>query len=71
MILKFNRQQKDKGLKILTPNQMLSSLPISLAQLEVGNNSEKLENEIRELLYSLCRSKKLARNIYKSLVDII
>ena len=71
MILKFNRQQKDKGLKILTPNQMLSSLPISLAQLEAGNNSEKLENEIRELLYSLCRSKKLARNIYKSLVDII
>ena len=50
---------------------MLSSLPISLAQLEVGNNSEKLENEIRELLHSLCRSKKLARNIYKSLVDII
>ena len=70
-ILEFNRQQKGQGLKILTPNQMLSSLPISLAQLEVGNNSEKLENEIRELLYSLCRSKKLARNIYKSLVDII
>ena len=59
MILEFNRQQKDKGLKILTPNQMLSSLPISLAQLEAGNNSEKLENEIRELLYSLCRSKNL------------
>ena len=38
---------------------MLSSLPISLAQLEAGNNSEKLENEIRELLYSLCRSKNL------------
>ena len=70
-ILEFNRQQKGQGLKILTPNQMLSSLPISLAQLEAGNNSEKLENEIRELLYSLCRSKKLARNIYKSLVDII
>ena len=44
-----------KGLKILTPNQMLSRLPISLAQLKAGNNSEKLKNEIRQLLYSLHR----------------
>ena len=50
---------------------MLSSLPISLAQLKAENNSENLENEIRKLLYSLYTSKKLARNIYKSLVDII
>ena len=49
---------------------MLSRLPISLAQLKAGNNSEKLENEIRELLYSLYRSKTLTKNIYKSLVDI-
>ena len=48
-----------KGLKILTPNQMLSTLPISSAQLNAGNNSEKLKNEIRQLLYSLYRSKKL------------
>ena len=39
-----------KGLKILTPNQMLSRLPISLTQLKAGNNSEKLKNEIRRLL---------------------
>ena len=39
-----------EGLKILTPNQMLSRLPISLAQLKAGNNSEKLKNEIRHLL---------------------
>ena len=58
-ILEFNEQQKGKGLKILTPNQMLSRLPISLAQLKAGNNSEKLKNEIRQLLYSLYRSKKL------------
>ena len=45
------------GLKILTPNQMLSRLPISLAQLKAGNNSEKLKNEIRQILYSLYRSK--------------
>ena len=58
-------------LKILTPNQMLSRLPISLAQLKAGNNSQKLKNEIRQLLYSLYRSKKLTKNVYKSLVDII
>ena len=60
-----------KDLKILTPSQMLSRLPISLAQLKAGNNSEKLKNEIRQLLYSLYRSKKLTKNVYKSLVDII
>ena len=50
---------------------MLSRLPISLAQLKAGNNSEKLKNEIRQLLYSLYRSKKLTKNVYKSLTDII
>ena len=72
-ILKFNqlKQQEGKGFKILTPNQMLSRLPISLAQLKAGNNSEKLKNEIRQLLYSLYRSKKLTKQIYKSLIDII
>ena len=49
------------GLKILTPNQMLSRLPITLAQLKAGNNFEKLKNEIRQLLYSLYRSKKLTK----------
>ena len=58
-ILNFNKKiQSGGGLKILTPNQMLSRLPITLAQLKAGNNSEKLKNEIRQLLYSLCRSKK-------------
>ena len=70
-ILEFNRQQQGQGLKILTPNQMFSRLPISLAQLKAGNNSEKLKNEIRQLLYSLYRSKKLTKQLYKSLVDII
>ena len=71
-ILCFNQlNQEKKGLKILTPNQMLSRLRISLAQLKAGNNSEKLKNEIRQILYSLCRSKKLTKKVYKSLVDII
>ena len=55
-ILEFNKQkQSELGLKILTPNQILSSWPITLAQLKAGNNSEKLKNEIRQLLYSLYR----------------
>ena len=65
------RNQQGKGSKILTPNQMLSRLPISLAQLKAGKNSEKLKNEIRQLLYSLYRSKKLRKQPYKSLIDII
>ena len=50
---------------------MLSRLPISLAQLKAGNNSEKLKNEIRKILHSLYRSKKLTKQLYKSLLDII
>ena len=55
-ILNFNKKiQSRGGLKILTPNQMLSRLPITLTQLKAGNNSEKFKNEIRKLLYSLYR----------------
>ena len=61
----FNRQQQGRGLKILTPNQMFSRLPISLAQLKAENNSSKLENEIRQLLYCLYRSKKLRKTSIK------
>ena len=50
---------------------MFCRLPISLAQFNAGNNSEKLKREIRQLLYSLYRSKKLTKNSYKSLTDII
>ena len=50
-ILRFNKEkQEGQGIKILTPNQMLSRLPISLAQLQAGNNSEKIKNETRQLL---------------------
>ena len=56
LILKFNQlNQSGQGLKILTPNQIRSRLPISLAQLIAGNDLEKLKNEIRQLLYSLDR----------------
>ena len=64
-------RQSAKGLKILTPQQMLGRLPTSLAQLKAGNNSEKLKNEIRQLLCSLYRSKKLNKIIYENLIKII
>ena len=65
------KKQEGQGLKILTPQQMISRLLISLAQLKAGNNSQKLKNEIRQLLYSLYRSKKLSKTIYNSLISAI
>ena len=50
---------------------MLSRLPIFLAHLKAGHNSEKLKNEIRQLSYSLYRSKKLTKQLHKSLINII
>ena len=71
-ILHFNRQtQEGQGLKILTPDQMLGRLPITLAQLKAGNNSEKVKNEIRQLLYLLYCSKKLTKTIYNNLINTI
>ena len=72
-VLKFNKrnQQKGQGIKILTPNQMLSRLPITLAQLKAGKNSEKLKNEIRQLLYSLYHSKNMTKQVYNGLINYI
>ena len=72
MILKFNKQnQEAKGLNILTPQQMLSRLQITLARLKAVNNSDKLKNEIRQLLYSLHRSKNMAKQVYNNLINHI
>ena len=65
------RNQQAKGLKILTPYQMLSRLPITSTQLKAGNNSQKLINDIRKLLYSLYCSKKLTKTINNNLINII
>ena len=65
------KNQLGQGLKILTPDLILSRLPITLAQLKAGNNSQKFINEIRQLLYSLYSSKNLTKQLYKSLVEII
>ena len=70
-IIEFKKQNKSgKGLRILAPNQMVSRLPTFLTQLKAGNNSENLKNEIRQILYSLYRSKKITKQLYKSLIDI-
>ena len=66
-----NENQLGEGLKILTLDQMLSRLPITLAQLKAGNKSEKLINEIRQILYLLYRSKKLTKKIYNHLISTI
>ena len=50
---------------------MLTRLPITLAQLQAGNNSQKLKNEIRQLLYSLYRSKKLTKTVYENSIATI
>ena len=72
LILDFDQQnQQGEGLKTLTLNQMLSRLPIALAQLKAGNNSKKFINEIRQLLYSLYCSKKLTKAIYNHLIKAI
>ena len=71
-IIRFIKQtQQVNGLKILTPSQMLSRLPITLAQLKAGNNSEKLKNEIRQLLYSLYHSKNVTKQVYNNLIKYI
>ena len=50
---------------------MLSRLPVSLAQLKAGNNSQKLKNEIRQLLYSLYKSKNPSKTIFNNLINAI
>ena len=71
-ILYFNQlDQQGSGLKILTADWILSRLQITLAQLKAGHNYDKLKNEVRELLHSLYRSKKLTKQLCKSLIGII
>ena len=60
-----------RGLKILTPKQMLQRLPIALAQVKAGNNSESLLNEIRQIVYSLHQSKQITKKIYNNIIKSI
>ena len=58
-----NNKTEGKGLKILTPKQMLQRLPIALAQLKAGNNLESLWNEIRQIFYFLYQSKQITKKV--------
>ena len=68
---KLAREQEGTGLKILTPNQMLKRLRIALAQVKGGNNSESLLNEIRQIVYSLYRSKEITKKVYNNIISSI
>ena len=63
--------QEGKGIKILTPNQMLKRLSIALAQVKAGNNSESLLNEIRQIVYSLYRSKEITKKVCNNIINSI
>ena len=62
---------KGTGLKILTPKQMLQRLPIALAQVKAGNNSESLLNEIKQVVYSLYQQKKITKKVYNNIIKSI
>ena len=62
---------EEKGLKILTPKQILQRLPIALAQVKAGNNSESLLNEIRQIVYSLYQSKQITKKVYNNIIKSI
>ena len=59
------------GLKISTSNQMFKRLPIALAQIKAGNNSESLLNEIRQIVYYLYRSKKITKMLYNNIINSV
>ena len=65
------RKQDGTGLKILTPKQMLQRLPIALAQVKAGNNSESLLNEVRKIVYYLYQSKEITRKVYNNIINSI
>ena len=60
-----------KGLKMLTPKQLLQRLPITLAQVKAGNNSESLLNKIRKIVYSLYQSKEITKKVYNNIIKSI
>ena len=62
---------KPSSFKIYTPNQMLKRLPIALAEVKAGNNSEILLNEIRQIVYSLYRSKEISKKVYNNIIKSI
>ena len=67
----IKNKTEGKGVKILTPKQMLQRLPTALAQVKAGNNSESLLNEIRQIVYSLYQSKQIPKKVYNNIIKSI
>ena len=65
------KEAKGKGLKVLTPKQILQRLPIALAQVKVGNTSENLSNKIRQIIYSLYQAKEITKKVYNNIMNSI
>ena len=63
------RRKHGEGLKILTPKKMLQRLSIAPAQVKAGNTSEKLFNEIRQIIYSLYRAKEITKKVYNNIMN--
>ena len=68
---KLAKEQEGTGIKIITPNQMLKRLPIALAQIKAGNNSESWLNKIRQIVYSLYRSKEITKKVYNNIIKSV
>ena len=73
MIIEVKRlaKQEGTGLKILTSKQILQRLPIALAQIQEGNNSKSLLNEIRQVVYTLYQSKEITKKVYNNIIKSI
>lgn len=69
-ILDLN-QEKRRGLKILTPMQMLQTLPVALAKVKAGNESENLLNEIYQIIQSWCWAEEISKIVYNSIMNSI
>ena len=67
----YDSKQEETGLKILTPKQILQRLPIALAQINAGNNSQSLLNEIRQIVYFLYQSKEITKKVYNNILKSI
>ena len=66
-----NKATKGTRFKILTPKQMLQRLPIALAQVKAGSNSESLLNEIRQIVYTFYQSKEMTKKVYNNIIKSI
>ena len=71
IFLETEELKKGTGLKILTPKEMLQRLPMALAEIKEGNYSESLLNEIRQIVYSLYRSKEITKKVYNSKIKSV